>query len=825
MRRSHDVVRLFALAALVVVVPCSAATAQPEAAATDGHGKQGKSSPRAGEGKDYAFRRAKAYHDMYAGHAGSSRSLKSLPQSSMIHADGAGPAARLMVLDYSQAQPVDPEVRLRASKLLKVDAAEIKRTGFSLLGLGPTGAADSAWINVGPTNFAGRVVALAIDPRDPQVIYRGSAGGGVWKSVDGGAHWTVLTDLLGNLSIGAIAVAPSAPNIVYVGTGEGSTAIDGIDGLGFIKSSKGGEPSSWELPDKVDATKFFALSVHPTNPDEILAATSSGILKSTNGGKNWAVKLSKYAGTALARSTSNPQEVLATAWDISRGNDSTSRGYVYISDNGGDTWTEVGGSGHAPFSNETGRIALALSPTNPQIAYLLAASAKGDVRNSVDAKSCPEDKVDQTGVYRSTNGGLKWSLMSNPVSGDCKSGFESILSGQGWYANTLLVDRSNPAVVYAGGLEVWKSEDGGKNWLKKTRQDLDPSADQYAHADVHTLQWDGPSLLIGDDGGVSITTAEVSKLRTLDVGVVTRQYYSVSVTPTNQDYIIGGAQDNGTNFREGSGSTYVEVIGGDGFGTAVNPRDSRIVYGSVYNSRIFRSVDGGKVFDELTIDFAPDELRPFITPLAMDPKDPKVLYTGSNFLWKTQDGGDHWFKPSATDLGDGGRYGYITKIAIAKTDSGRILTASGSGNINLSPDGGKTWNPVLGLPGDKYASHVEFDPRNSDVFYVAFMSGPAEGRLFKTIDGGQKFTRIDSGQLSIWPIHVVRVSPTDSNVLFAGTDVGLYRSVDGGTSWELYGQGLPAVSIWDIAFLPQRGTIRVATHGRGFYEAKLASVQ
>ena len=218
-----------------------------------------------------------------------------------------------------------------------------------------------------------------------------------------------------------------------------------------------------------------------------------------------------------------------------------------------------------------------------------------------------------------------------------------------------------------------------------------------------------------------------------------------------------------------------------------------------------------------------DETRPFISPLTMDPANPSTLYTGSNFLWKTTNGGNTWDRTSDRDLGDGGRRGYLTKIAVAKSDPKRILTSAGSGEIHRSADGGVTWTKLTGLPA-RYASHVEFDPSNANTFYASFINTGADGRVFRTTDNGATFTRIDPG-LPTFPVHVIRVDPVDAKTLYVGTDVGLYRSTDSGASWSQFGTGLPAVSVWDIAIRGDGSLMRVATHGRGLFEVRLRTGQ
>jgi len=765
-------------------------------------------SNKRGEGPDYAFLRAQAFHDMYADETARKEQAVRLRAFREAGPAGARPA-RPLPINYGR---LDPSARLRSAWRTKLDAMHFPKGAFSVDAALALPVSGSTWQNLGPTNFAGRVSALAVDPTKPNVIYRGTAGGGVWKTTDGGTTWKPLTDDLGNLSIGAIAVAPSKPQTVYVGTGEGALGIDGIDGIGFIKSTDGG--ATWTLPVSVSAGKFFAINVHPTKPNELLAATSAGIQKSTDGGVTWKTVFSKYAGTEIARVPGSPAKLLATVWDFASAQP-TWNGFVYRSTDGGDTWTKVGGAGTAPFDPDTGRLSLSIAPSAPSTVYVLAATASGD------SKGCGGDPVDQLGIYRSTDGGTTWQFRANPVTGTCASGFDSILAGQGWYANTIRTAPATATTVYAGGLDLWKSTDGGATWTKKSRWDLDPGSSKYVHADLHALVYAGTKLLIGDDGGVHRTTDTGATFSGLNTGIVTRQYYSIGVSKTDRNLVIGGAQDNGTNIRIGATTQYREVIGGDGFGVAVHPANPTVLYGTIYSSRVFRSTDGGANFDEITPAFGPDENRPFITPLTIDPANGSVLYTGSNFLWKTTDGGTTWAKTSATDLGDGSGRGYLTKIAVAPSDTKQILTATGAGVVKLSTDGGATWRTMAGLPA-RYASHVEFDPKSPATFYVSFMAMGTAPRLLKTTDAGASFSRIDAG-LPPFPVHVVRVDPGDSSTLYAGTDVGLFRSADGGASWGRFGTGLPAVSIWDVAILADGSILRVATHGRGFYELNVSS--
>lgn len=775
---------------------------------------QGRISPqkkKEGESADYALRRARAFHDLYAGP--DEKSAVANAQRSFAARTIGQPA------DIGRPLPIYYPSVNRDAKLKALSTGSLLFPGstFRMMAPGVTPPKESKWKNLGPANTAGRVSSLAVNPNDPKTIYRGTAGGGLWRSKDGGTTWAPLTDSLGNLSIGAVALAPKqapgGPQVVYLGTGEGIVAIDGIDGIGFLRSPDGGE--TWDLPVSVSATKFFAINVHPANPNEVLVATSAGLQKSLDAGKTWATKLPDVYGTDLARLPGEPQTVLATVWDVATPN-RTSRGFIYRSTDGGDSWTRVGGAGLGPFNADTGRMALAVAPSAAGTAYVLAASAQGDI------KDCRNSPVDQTGVYRSRDGGQTWTFRSNPVTGSCDhpDGHDSILGGQGWYATAITVSPTDPNTLFAGGLDIWKSVDGGGTWMKQSSWWEEKTSPTYVHADTHAFAWAGSRLLIGDDGGVGASSDGAKTFSRLDKGITTKQYYSLGISPVDRNLLIGGAQDNGTDIRKGSSSEYLEVIGGDGFAVAVNAQDPKVLYGSVYNSRIFRSTDGGKTFSEISPKYVRGERRPFITPLTMDPNNSSVLYTGSHLLWKTADGGTTWSTTSATDLGDAfGGNGYLTKIAVAKSNSLFLLASASNGTVKLSKDGGVNWTPQKGLPGS-YATHVEFDPQAVNVFYVTYTAASPGGLVYKTIDGGKTFTRADRG-LPRLPVHVLRVDPKDQRILYCGTDVGLYRSTDGGAQWDRFLSDLPAVSIWDIAILPDRSVMRLASHGRGFFEIKL----
>jgi photosystem II stability/assembly factor-like uncharacterized protein len=767
-----------------------------------------------GENSNTALLRAQAFHDMYAGtHERRVYRQNLMDFEITLQKLGTKPVNRPLPIDYSNIN-INERLRVLTENLAKPSA-----NGFQLQGFGsPTVPfiAGPVWRNLGPANGAGRVSAVAFDPNNPAIVYRGTADGGVWRSVDSGRTWAPLIDELGDLSIGSIAVAPSDSNILYVGTGEGVTAIDGIEGIGFISSTNGGQ--QWNTSNSVLAGKFFDLNVHPRRPLEVLAATSRGLFKSTNGGTTWSPRIQGLYATQIVRMPSNPSVLLAAMWDETTMQPSNT-GTIYRSEDGGDKWDRVGGSGLKPFDQDTGRVSLAISASSPNVAYALAASAYGDIVN------CPTSPVGQHGFYRSIDGGKTWDFRSNPYSGSCPKDpddpnrYDSVIGGQGWYANTLIVSPTNPDVLYAGGIELWRSIDGAMTWTKVSVWSPQ-TAPNFMHADIHTMIFDGGDLYIGNDGGLSVARNEEPPFAQLNSNIPTRQYYSIAISPGNRDLVMGGSQDNGTSIRVGSTKNYAEVIGGDGIAVAIDPNDPSIVYGTAQLGEIYQSKDGGRNFTFKPVPFVDKIDRlPFLTPLTMDPTNSKTLYTGTSRLWRTTNGGDSWEPTSNDDLAQTDKWvGYITKIAISKIDPLQVLVASSVGVISKSPDGGRTWIPLVGLP-EAYATHVEFDPINPLVFYVAFSSTTGSDRLYRTEDGGSRFSAAQEG-LPNFPVHVLRVDPNDTRRLFAGTDLGLYTSHDRGQTWSRF-PGLPFVCVWDLVLTPDGSALRVATHGRGFYEIPL----
>ena len=668
---------------------------------------------------------------------------------------------------------------------------------------------DYGWVSLGPTNGAGRFTAIAPHPTATGRVLAGAAGGGVWRTDDGGSTWTCLTDdYLPNLSVGAIAYAPSDPTIVYLGTGEGGSAIDFIPGIGLVRSFDGGD--SWTLPTQVMATQFFDISVDPRDPYTVLFATNQGLLRSTDGGINWSKPIpsnpsgrstAELVPTQVVRSGSNPDVVYAALWCQGE----CPGGYTRVmkSTNGGQSWSPsaTGLPLASTDDRSLNRNAIAVAPTNDQVLYI-------GINSAPTGDNDPPSRV-----FRSTNGGGSWTELAKP---------NAYLGLQGWYDNVMTVRPTDSNWVVGGGVWYVRSVNGGVSWTEQNpyANGADPS---WPHVDAHDMKWQNGTLWLANDGGVWKSTTGGQTWIDCNTGLITRQYYGLAIDPVNRERVIAGAQDNGTNRRRDAGDgTWDLVIGGDGFETAINPSLPDVAYGTVYDTRVYRSIDGGTAGS--FIDVSPStgaDATPFLTPLTMRPDQPQVLYTGSTRVWRSEDAGTTWTALPTDTTGGPWNSDEVWAIAVTPADP-KVLMVAKNRNVYRSDNGGLSWHVMpqgsAGLPSSKRVVNVEISPTDADVAF-ACLAGQSAGHLYRTTDAGLTWQASDFG-LPPFSVQVIRFDPTDTtgSTLFAGTDVGLYRSTDGGITWARFGDGLPAASVHDIRVLPDGSMLRVATHGRGVWQ-------
>jgi photosystem II stability/assembly factor-like uncharacterized protein len=644
------------------------------------------------------------------------------------------------------------------------------------------------------------MTAIAPHPTSSGTVLVGAAGGGVWKTTDGGVTWTPLTEGLNDLSVGAVSYAPSDSNVVYLGTGEASYAVDFIPGIGLLKSTDGG--TTWSVPETVVATRIYRISVHPTNPNELIIGTSRGALRSTNGGSTWTTVISPTAHgdvPDIVRDATSPNNLYATTWCLAGGCQFPAA-RVLRSTDGGVTWTDrsAGLPSATPADTFYERMSVAISPSNPSVLY--AARAVKPASGSVVSH-----------VYKSVDAGVTWSDLPSVSSRNSR-----YLADQSWYNNTLVVSPTDSNAVLAGGTTYLRSTDGGTNFT--------PVLSGNAHVDVHDLRYQGSTLWIANDGGIWTSPDDGFSASERNAGLVTRQYYALAIDPINLNRILAGSQDNGTNQRTDAGGTeWRRVIGSDGFECAIHPLSPGLAWGSVQFGEISRTKSAGLLtlppFETVTPPYEADEKTPFLSVLRLDPRSAGTIYTGSYRLWRSRDGGNVWV-PLPTTTTDGSPWSTATTIAsmaLSRTDPLMILVGKQQG-IFRSGDGGQTWAAASGIP-DRFVTNLEIDPTNSGIAYATF-SAVTVPSVYRSLDGGLTWAPSATG-LPAFPAQVIRVDPTDPNLVFVGTDVGVYRSADRGATWAKFGTGLPSSSVHDLQVLDDGSMLRVATHGRGIWQLQV----
>ncbi|MBL8167193.1 MAG: putative Ig domain-containing protein [Acidobacteria bacterium] len=696
------------------------------------------------------------------------------------------------------------------------------------------------WTSLGPGNIGGRTRALLINPADANTMYAAGVAGGIWKTTNGGNSWTPMSDLLANIAINSMAMDPTNSNVIYAGTGEGFFNVDSVRGNGIFKTTDGG--TNWtHLPPTASNSNFHYVNdlvVSATNSQRIYAATRTGIFRSLDGGANWtqvfaAPQLGGCLDLAIRTDQANDYVFAAC------GNFAQATIYRNTDAGSSGTWDAV----HTEAN--MGRTSLAIAPSNQNVIYALSASlAAGNYDDGLHA------------VFRSTTGGAagSWSarvtntnptklntlLLTNVIYAhltECGFGTSQYFN-QGWYDNVIAVDPADENRVWAGGVDIFRSDDGGANW------GYVPCG---IHPDHHTIvfhpQYNGTSnktMFVGNDGGIYRTTDARAPVRTSSVlcsgsctGLVTfsklnnnygvTQFYHGVPYPNGQTY-FGGTQDNGTNRgSEAGGASWSTVLGGDGGYVAVDPTNTNTLYAENFGLSIQRSTNGGNSWANAVSGITNSGFL-FITPFIMDPSNAQRLWTGGSVLWRTSNGASSWTQASAALSG-----GSVSAISVAPTDANNVLAGTSTGFVHRTTTGttstsATSWPSVQ--PRSGYVSWIAHDPANASVVYATYSTFGGT-HVWKSTNGGASWSGLDGtspNNIPDVPVHCLAVDPANTSRLYVGTDVGVFASTDGGLTWAVENSGFANV-ITESLSLNTTGSTRFLfafTHGRGAWRVPLS---
>ncbi|MEY2482989.1 MAG: hypothetical protein QOK24_1517 [Verrucomicrobiota bacterium] len=712
---------------------------------------------------------------------------------------------------------------------------------------------------IGPAVMGGRVSDIALDPRNPALFYVGLATGGLFKTGDNGVSFDPIFDKEGVQSIGAVAVAPSDSDVIWVGTGEPNDRNSSGWGKGVFRSTDGG--GTWQNAGLKESRTIARIIVHPTNPEVAYVAAvghlwadggERGLFKTTDGGKNWKPVLQAPAAhTArvgcgdVAFDPSNPEVVYAalyarqrSPWGFTYGSALTGGedvSGIFKSTNGGANWKKLGGG----LPPQTGRIGLAVTPANPKIVMAVIQSDEGGNGPLTDIHSR------SGGVFRSDDGGEKWTRTSD-------------YNPRPFYFSQIRVDPANDQRVYLLGLALLVSEDGGKNF----REDLSDKI----HPDCHALviqPGTAPApkppkpedknkppkpavcqrLLLGTDGGVYQSYAAGKGWEHLN-RIPSGQFYRISLDDSRPFYrIAGGLQDNsnwvgpsGVQSKEGiRNSDWTPFTGADGFYVLFDPADRDTLYGDNQGGAVHR-------FNMRTGELR--QLRPeapegqqryrfhWNSPLVMSKHKPGVLYLGGNQVFRLTDRAER-YAPISPDLtrndpartnasGSGAEnYGVVFSLAESPVKPGLLWAGTDDGRLWVTDNDGGKWNELTAnLPEPargQWISRIEPGAKDANVAYVAvnaYRAGDDRPMIVRTADGGKSWQSVvGEGLPADAPVEVVREDPVNPRLLYAGTHFGLFASFDQGAHWMKIGD-MPAVRVDDLQIHPRTSDLVIATHGR-----------
>lgn len=682
----------------------------------------------------------------------------------------------------------------------------------------PVPGFDGDWKNAEAPNFTGRVNAVAVHPQKEQVLYAGLASGGVFKSEDGGLQWTPVFDNQKSLAIGALALEPGNPEVVYAGTGDPNVTGYPFLGSGLYRSQDGGK--SWAYVGLQETQIISSILVHPTNPNILWVGclgsplhrhSNRGVYKSTDRGKTWKQVLfvSDQAGvTDMVLDPFNPNQLYAASWDRIRTNrESIAAGTgsaVFVSSDGGNTWNRPSING----ASSNGRIALAHSGVTEGRVFARIIGADQELDN----------------IYRSDDAGKTWTAVIDWATTNLSRTGAMGNSSFGWYFGRFAVHPTNDFEIYILGIDLWRTRNGGRNWELAA-----PSWRQYlVHADKHDLVFGAYGRMwLATDGGL-YSRDETDENWTVLRGLPGLQFYRVGYNPHFPTIFYGGTQDNGTLRSNEQGANWIRMYPNDGFTCLFDPQDPKTQYVQMQYGRKFVSTNGGSTWLNASAGITASERTHWDTPFIFSWSVAQTMFTATYRVYKSAGTKIPSWQPISPDLTDGNLFGdafhSVTCLASSGLDSSLLYAGTSDGNVWRTATGGSSWTPIqAGLP-NRYVTSVHASPGIRDRVFVTFSGyrdNEALAYIFKSDNRGQTWENI-SGDMPPIAVNDLLVLPgRKDSVLFAATDAGVYGTRDGGKRWNKLGEKMPLLAIYDLEWNEAQHLLLAGSYGRGIFTYSL----
>ena len=711
------------------------------------------------------------------------------------------------------------------------------------------------WQFLGPTNVSGRMTDVAVvAPKGKHyTIYVAGASGGVWKTVNEGTSWEPVFQHAASTSIGDVTIAPSNQDIVWIGAGEANIFRSSMAGAGVYKSLDAGK--TWHHMGLTGTHTIPRIVIHPQNPDVVYVAASGhewtdnnerGVYKTTNGGKTWEKVLyidEKTGAIDLVMNPSDPNTLYAATWQRIRKqwNDPRNEpGYsgsgIYKTTNGGKNWQPI--TNGLPPTKHRGRIGIDICRANPGVLYAFVDNYKiiGKwVEGELDSYGRPKvGKIKGATVYRSDNSGKNWRQVSQD-----NQYMEFLSATYGWVFGQIRVDPNDENKIYVMGLDLNVSEDGGKTFRLL----------RGMHGDHHGL-WIDPDnsdyLVNVNDGGLAISYDGGKKWRTFYDNLPLVQFFNAAYDMADPFHVYGSIQDHGSyrgTVDLGSGRNNIPAVqweeapGGEGSSHAIDPTNPDIVYSAGFYGNISRTDLRAK--KEVNIVPKAGKGKPplrgqWVAPFIISPHNPRIIYHGMNFLFRSLNRGDSWERISPDLTGNDksklGDIQYQTIFAISESPLkfGLIYVGTDDGRAHVTRDSGNKWTEISkGLPHGKWVSRIAASAFDEGTVYLS-QNGKRDddfaAYLWKSTDYGKTWQDI-SNNIPCGPVNVIREDPKNKNILYVGTDLGVYVSINGGTFWHLLPNNFPTTFVHDLVIHPRDNIMVAATHGRGMFAVDVSHLQ